>query len=177
MRPKSYGSSTIGVKKSTVWTSANWSLILYTPASSLVAIPTSTFGSVVGGKRRRTCARSAAPTLLAQPALDEYSVSRIGLELIVVVLHLGLGTSAGEARATEGRCAKKSSLYSRTRYGRRRGPRRDGKTADGSSQRALRENPKAHRVAHAADFWNPRRCARAKQFGHRRFGNSRRQHV
>src|SRR5665213_1181914 len=52
MRPKSYGSSTIGVKKSTVCTIASSSVSRYTPASSLVLIPTSTLGSVGAGKPR-----------------------------------------------------------------------------------------------------------------------------
>ena len=48
MRPKSYGSSTIGVKKSTVCTSARSSRSRYTAASSPVAEPTSRRGSSLG---------------------------------------------------------------------------------------------------------------------------------
>jgi len=47
--PKSYGSSTTGVKKSTVWTMAVFSLILYTAASSGDFNPTRTAGSLDTG--------------------------------------------------------------------------------------------------------------------------------
>ena len=49
MRPNAYGSSTIGVKKSTVCTSARSSLSRTTPASSAVSVATSTRGSVGSG--------------------------------------------------------------------------------------------------------------------------------
>jgi hypothetical protein len=49
MRPQRSGSSTIGVKKSTVWMSARSSSIRMTPASSDPANPTSRSGLVVAG--------------------------------------------------------------------------------------------------------------------------------
>ena len=54
MAPKVYGSSTIGVKKSTVCTRASSAVSLYTPASSAVSNPTSTFSSA-------SAARAPAP--------------------------------------------------------------------------------------------------------------------
>jgi len=49
IRPKVRGSSTTGVKKSTVATIASSSLTLYTAASSAVVGPMSTLGSMIGG--------------------------------------------------------------------------------------------------------------------------------
>src|SRR2546428_819151 len=66
--PKVYGSSTMGVKKSTVWTSAISGLSRYTPASSLVSKPTSTFGSLGRGKRRKTESSNPGLSFAAQPA-------------------------------------------------------------------------------------------------------------
>src|SRR3954463_15782176 len=48
IRPNAYGSSTIGVKKSAVWTSARSSLRRTTPASSAVSAATRTRGA--GGR-------------------------------------------------------------------------------------------------------------------------------
>ena len=48
IRPKSYGSSTTGVKKSAVTTRARSSVRRYTAASSPVVCPTRTFGSSTG---------------------------------------------------------------------------------------------------------------------------------
>src|SRR3989304_2838392 len=66
----------MGVKKSTVWTSANSSERRYTPASSLVANPTSTLGSTCRGSRVSTLSSTAGPSLPAQPAALLASVSR-----------------------------------------------------------------------------------------------------
>src|SRR5207248_9008445 len=66
--PKVRGSSTIGVKKSTVCTSAVFSSIRYTPASSQVSKPTSTFGSVWRGSCRKTESSVPGLSLAAQPA-------------------------------------------------------------------------------------------------------------
>src|SRR5262249_2229623 len=62
------GSSTIGVKKSTVCTSPNPSPSRYTPASSLVLNPTSTFGSDGNGKRRKIESSVPGLSFAAQPA-------------------------------------------------------------------------------------------------------------
>jgi hypothetical protein len=73
--PKVNGSSTTGVKKSTVCTSARSSLIRYTPASSLVLKPTSTFGSVGNGRRRSIESSVPGLSLAAQPAALTMAVS------------------------------------------------------------------------------------------------------
>src|SRR5260370_39097670 len=68
MAPKVKGSSTIGVKKSTVCTSARLSVSLYTPASSLVSKPTSTFSFGTRGKLASTWSKTFGLSLDAQPA-------------------------------------------------------------------------------------------------------------
>src|SRR4051794_41770575 len=68
MRPNAYGSSTIGVKKSAVWTSASSSVRRTTPASSAVAVATSTRGSLGWGRPATIGRRSAADSLQPQPA-------------------------------------------------------------------------------------------------------------
>src|SRR5271169_3297962 len=73
--PNVKGSSTMGVKKSTVWTSANPSPSRYTPASSLVLKPTSTFGSVGSGRRRSIESSVPGLSLAAQPAALTMAVS------------------------------------------------------------------------------------------------------
>ena len=73
--PNVNGSSTIGVKKSTVCTNANSSPSRYTPASSLVLNPTSTFGSVGSGRRRSIEASVPGLSLAAQPAALTIAVS------------------------------------------------------------------------------------------------------
>src|SRR5713226_5099718 len=65
----------MGVKKSTVWTSAISSPSRYTPASSLVSKPTSTFGSVGRGKRRKTESSNPGLSFAAQPAALTMAVS------------------------------------------------------------------------------------------------------
>src|SRR5579859_5439345 len=76
--PKVKGSSTMGVKKSTVWTSACSAEILYTPASSAVSKPISTFGSCCRANFPSTVSSAAGLSLLAQPAALTDSVSRNG---------------------------------------------------------------------------------------------------
>src|SRR5260370_40989075 len=73
--PNVCGSSTIGVKKSTVCTSAISGPSLYTPASSLVSKPTSTFGSVDRGKPRKTESSKLGLSFAAQPAALTMAVS------------------------------------------------------------------------------------------------------
>src|SRR5947208_15968948 len=66
--PNVQGSSTIGVKKSTVCTRARLSVNLYTPASSLVSKPTSTFSFGTRGKVASTWSQTVGLSLDAQPA-------------------------------------------------------------------------------------------------------------
>src|SRR6267154_2972232 len=73
--PNVNGSSTMGVKKSTVCTSAISRLSRYTPASSLVSKPTSTLGSVGRGKRRKTESSNPGLSFAAQPAALTMAVS------------------------------------------------------------------------------------------------------
>src|SRR5262245_37021329 len=73
--PNAQGSSTMGVKKSTVETSARSSEIRQTAASSPVVAPTSTLGSESAGSAPSTCPSSAGLSLQAQPAPWLYSVS------------------------------------------------------------------------------------------------------
>src|SRR3954467_10036258 len=68
IRPNAYGSSTIGVKKSTVWTIARSSVSCTTPASSAVSVATSTRGSTGRGSPATIGRRSAAESLQPQPA-------------------------------------------------------------------------------------------------------------
>src|SRR2546429_6638853 len=65
----------MGVKKSTVRTSAISGLSRYTPASSLVSKPTSTLGSVGRGKRRKTESSNPGLSFAAQPAALTMAVS------------------------------------------------------------------------------------------------------
>src|ERR1700737_1917705 len=75
MAPKVYGSSTIGVKKSTVCTRAHSGESLYTPASSDVSKPTSTVSLAQRGRRARTMSRTSGLSLDAQPAAEVWAVS------------------------------------------------------------------------------------------------------
>src|SRR5579872_6161436 len=68
MAPKVKGSSTIGVKKSTVWIRASSAVSLYTPASSAVSNPTSTFSSAHRGTLASTLSNNFGLSLDAQPA-------------------------------------------------------------------------------------------------------------
>src|SRR5580658_11360946 len=76
MAPKVYASSTMGVKKSTVWTKAHSGDSLYTPASSAVSNPTSTFSFAQRGIRASTWSKTFGLSLEAQPAADEAVVRR-----------------------------------------------------------------------------------------------------
>ena len=75
IRPKSNGSSTIGVKKSAVVTIARSSRTRTTPASSLVSNPTSTSGFAVRGSPDSNGPSAAAGSLQPQPAPWEREVS------------------------------------------------------------------------------------------------------
>src|SRR4051812_24927556 len=68
IRPNQYGSSTIGVKKSAVWTMARSSVSCTTPASSAVSAATSTRGSAGRGRPATIGRRSAADSLQPQLA-------------------------------------------------------------------------------------------------------------
>src|SRR5207249_6576376 len=74
--PNWKGSSTIGVKKSTVCTSARSGAIRNTPASSAVEVPTSRSACTTGGSARSIFDRSAGPSLPAQPAARARVVNR-----------------------------------------------------------------------------------------------------
>src|SRR5476649_216840 len=68
MRPKSYGSSTIGVKKSVVATSAWLSFSRYTAASSLDSVPTSSsFGRLRIGVAASSSVSTPGAILQPQP--------------------------------------------------------------------------------------------------------------
>src|SRR4029077_5761314 len=73
--PYENGSSTIGVKKSTVCTSARWRSNRYTPASSNVFELTSTFRFSEMGSCGKTCRRACWLNFDAHPAQDESDVS------------------------------------------------------------------------------------------------------
>src|SRR6266540_808847 len=77
--PKMYGSSTIGVKKSTVLTTARSARRRNTPASSEVSVPTIRSGCSHFGRLCSTCTRSAAPSFAAQPAAVTCCVNPISL--------------------------------------------------------------------------------------------------
>src|SRR5215469_4279308 len=66
----------MGVKKSTVWTSAWLAEILYTPASSAVSKPTRTLGSCCRANFPSTLSSTAGLSLDAQPAAFTDSVRR-----------------------------------------------------------------------------------------------------
>src|SRR6266567_6047756 len=74
--PKVNGSSTMGVKKSTVWTRAVSGAIRYTPASSARSKPTKTFGSCCRANFPSTLSSAAGLSLDAQPADLTVSVRR-----------------------------------------------------------------------------------------------------
>src|SRR5436309_10844076 len=73
--PYEKGSSTMGVKKSTVCTRARWRSRRYTPASSKVCELTSTLRSNEMGSCGKTCRRACWLNLEAHPAQDESEVS------------------------------------------------------------------------------------------------------
>ena len=65
----------MGVKKSTVCTRAHSGVSLYTPASSAVSNPTSTFSFAQRGIRASTWSKTFGLSLEAQPAADVCAVS------------------------------------------------------------------------------------------------------
>src|ERR1017187_4594691 len=75
MAPKVYGSSTMGVKKSTVCTRASSAVSLYTPASSAVSNPINTFSSAQRGTLAKTWSNNFGLSLDAQPAAFTCAVS------------------------------------------------------------------------------------------------------
>src|ERR1017187_3127816 len=75
MAPKVYGSSTIGVKKSTVCTRARSGVSWYTPASSAVSKPISTLGLAQRGTLANTRSRILGLSLEAQPPALTRAVS------------------------------------------------------------------------------------------------------
>jgi hypothetical protein len=79
MRPKSCGSSTMGMKKSVVAIRACWSLRRYTAASSLVSMPTSnSLGTGKPREPRRISERMPGAILQPQPPPWLKEVRRIG---------------------------------------------------------------------------------------------------
>src|SRR5262249_7751991 len=75
MAPYVYGSSTMGVKKSTVCTRASSAVSLYTPASSAVSNPISTFSFSTRGRLASTRSKTFGLNLDAQPAAFTWAVS------------------------------------------------------------------------------------------------------
>src|SRR6266566_2287408 len=84
--PKSNGSSTMGAKKSTVWTSARSSERRKTPASSKVSLPTSNRGSEFTGSAASARDRSPGPIFDAQPAHRANEVRRKSSSRVLDVL-------------------------------------------------------------------------------------------
>src|SRR6185503_19111722 len=76
--PNAYGSSTIGVKKSAVVTTARSGATRYTAASSAVSNPTRRSSSAARGSSARSGCRSAGESLQAHPAPCDSAVSRGG---------------------------------------------------------------------------------------------------
>jgi hypothetical protein len=66
----------MGVKKSTVWTKAHSGVSLYTPASSDVSNPTSTFSFAQRGTRASTWSKTFGLSFDAQPAAEVWAVKR-----------------------------------------------------------------------------------------------------
>src|SRR5215217_4741916 len=94
--PYENGSSTIGVKKSTVCTSARWRSNRYTPASSNVFELTSTFRFNEMGSCGKTCRRACWLNFDAHPAQDESDVSlRICSRDIDVTSFQSVGSPTG----------------------------------------------------------------------------------
>src|SRR3954454_16769540 len=97
MRPKSYGSSTTGVKKSTVCTSASWSDTRQTAASSAVAEPTSSSGATDTGRSRTIASSAAAGSLHPHPAPCDSEVSGTVAASMRSMLPLDLWGAAPDA--------------------------------------------------------------------------------
>src|SRR5215813_7517377 len=81
----------MGVKKSIVWTSARSGVSWYTPASSAVSKPTSTFGSCCRANFPSTESSAAGLSLDAQPAAFTDWVRRNGLVLGTATLYASAG--------------------------------------------------------------------------------------
>src|SRR3954471_10783511 len=97
MRPKSNGSSTIGVKKSVVATSACESLSRYTAASSAVSVPTRrSFGRPRIGVEARISERTAGAILQPQPPPWLNWVSRIFSGAFMARILQAAGAKAAE---------------------------------------------------------------------------------
>src|SRR5215510_6295662 len=96
MQPKSYGSSTIGGKKSTVCTSTSPRPYANTPASSSVEASTSTRLSRGGCfKSFSVWRRSPGPSLAAQPAHATCAVSWISMRRRSVTWRSSGGATTG----------------------------------------------------------------------------------
>src|SRR6185503_2432526 len=80
----------MGVKKSTVCTKASSAVSLYTPASSAVSNPTSTFSFVTRGISRKTRSNNFGLSLDAQPAALTCAVN-LCCTTITVSLYYGTG--------------------------------------------------------------------------------------
>src|SRR5262245_34206296 len=108
MAPKAAGSSTMGVKKSTVVTSARSAVSRKTAASSPVVAPTSTRGSSRAGSAPSTCPSSTGLSLQAQPAPWLYWVSLSCVSIGPSVLGSGVarpdGRTARGGRRAAGAC-------------------------------------------------------------------------
>src|SRR5215211_2905234 len=100
--PYENGSSTIGVKKSTVCTSARWRSKRYTPASSKVFELTSTSRFKEMGSCGKTCRRACWLNFDAHPAQDESDVSlRIcSRDMWFTSVHIAFVPSAGGGYST-----------------------------------------------------------------------------
>ena len=133
MAPKVYGSSTIGVKKSTVCTRASSGVSLYTPASSAVSNPTSTFSSAQRGTLASTRSNNFGLSLDAQPAAFTWAVNFLswvvssilpsynnGMRRTAVfsaVLLLALAVHAGFARTADRSATSKKASRASERNG------------------------------------------------------------
>src|SRR5579864_7379002 len=93
----------MGVKKSTVCTSACSAEILYTPASSAVSKPTRTFGSCCRANFPSTVSSAAGLSLDAQPAALTDSVRRNGFTsgTKIIVAKAATGGFSGYARSQD----------------------------------------------------------------------------
>src|SRR4051794_31522368 len=103
MRPKSNGSSTIGVKKSVVATSACESLSRYTAASSAVSVPTiRSFGRPRIGVEARISESTAGAILQPQPPPWLNWVRRIFSGAFMEAILQGAGAKAAKHVAALG---------------------------------------------------------------------------
>src|SRR5262249_15889974 len=98
--PNVNGSSTMGVKKSTVCTRARLSVSLYTPASSLVSKPTSTFSFGARGMLASALSKTFGLSLDAQPAAFTCAVNFFALN--ISPSHLIIGEVGEHMRSSTG---------------------------------------------------------------------------